>query len=157
MTLKYDDQIRIETDQSIIDTLIRKGWTVLPQKPPQPSYDNNAEKISYDELTNSWIIIPLNAEELLARQQEIIFETISQGYTVQPENFILGLQESDRNAFSQMLVLVKEALDLNMINDDTPQTIADISGNKHTISTLRFRQLMVEYGLYYKNLWNQLL
>jgi hypothetical protein len=157
MTLKYDNQIRTETDQGVIDTLVRKGWTVLPEKPIAPSYNRDTEKIVYDEQTNSWTIVPLDENELLNRQQEIIFETISQGYTVQPENFTLGLQESDRNAFSQMLVLVKEALDLNMINDDTPQTIADISGNKHTISTLRFRQLMVEYGLYYKNLWNQLL
>lgn len=157
MTLKNNDQTRIETDQGIINTLVRKGWTIMPEKPLPPSYNRNIEKIVYYEQTNSWTIVPLDENELLNRQQEIIFETIYQGYTVQPENFTLGLQESDRNAFSQMLVLVKEALDLNMINDSTPQTIADTSGNKHTISTLRFRQLMVEYGFYYKNLWNQLL
>jgi len=157
MTLKYENQTRIETDQSIIDTLVRKGWTVLPEKPPAPSYDSDAEKIVYDEQTNSWTIVPLDENELLNKQQELIFSTISQGYTVQPENFTLGLQESDRNAFSQMLSLVKEALDLNMISNDTPQTIADTSETKHTISTLRFRQLMVEYGFYYKSLWDQLL
>jgi len=156
MTLKYENQIRTETDQGVIDTLVRKGWTVLPEKPLPPSYDHDAEKIVYDEQANSWAIVPLAENELLNRQQGIIFETISQGYTVQPENFTLGLQESDRNAFAQMLVLVKEALDLNMINNDTPQTIADANSNKHTISTLRFRQLMVEYGFYYQSLWNQI-
>lgn len=157
MTLKYENQIRIETDENIINTLVRKGWIVLPQKPLPPSYDYNVEKISYDEQTNSWTIIALNENELLNNQQELIFSTISQGYTVQPENFVLGLQESDRNAFAQMLMLIKEALDLNMINDTTPQMIADTSGNKHTISTLRFRQIMVDYGFYYKNLWNQMI
>lgn len=79
-----------------------------------------------------------------------------QPFDVQPENIKLGLNESDRVAFTQMLVLVKEALDLNLIDNNTIQTIADIDGVKHSVTTLRFRQIMVEYGFYYKNLWDQL-
>ncbi len=77
-------------------------------------------------------------------------------FDVQPENITLGLSENDRNSFSQMLSLVKEALDLGLITNDSPQIISDINGEKHQISTLRFRQIMVQYGMYYKGLWDQL-
>ena len=80
---------------------------------------------------------------------------IGDGYNVQPENITLGLSENDRNSFSQMLSLVKEALDLGLITNDSPQIISDINGEKHQISTLRFRQIMVQYSFYYKNLWDQ--
>ena len=82
---------------------------------------------------------------------------ISSGYTVQPENIVLGLQDSDRNAFTQLLVLINQAQQLSMIDDNTPQIISDINNIKHTISTLRFKQIMVEYGFYYKQIWDQAL
>lgn len=87
--------------------------------------------------------------------QSSFFRKIENGFTVQPENITLGLSENDRNSFSQMLSLVKEALDLGLITNDLSQIISDINGEKHQISTLRFRQIMVQYGFYYKNLWDQ--
>ena len=80
---------------------------------------------------------------------------VENGFNIEPENITLGLSENDRNSFSQMLSLVKEALDLGLITNDSPQIISDINGEKHQISTLRFRQIMVQYGFYYKNLWDQ--
>lgn len=82
-------------------------------------------------------------------------EDSSPSFLVQPEGFFLGLEDNDRAAFSQMLSLVKEALDLGLITNETPQIIADKNGQKHQISTLRFRQIMVQYGFYYKSLWDQ--
>lgn len=79
---------------------------------------------------------------------------IENGFNIEPENITLGLSENDRNSFSQMLSLVKEALDLGLITNDSPQIISDINGEKHQISTLRFRQMMVQYGFYYKSLWD---
>lgn len=172
MKLIYDNIQRIESDQSVIDNLVRKGWSIViepqaPILPPQPEYDRNVERLIFNTNEASWNIIPLTQEELEQRQREQIImdnmiakaqvaETIRQGFTVQPENYVLGLGDLDRIAFSQMLTLVKEALDLNLIDNDTPQTIADADGVKHTVTTLRFRQIMVEYGFYYKNLWDQL-
>jgi len=80
---------------------------------------------------------------------------IENGFDVQPENIKLGLSDNDRASFSQMLSLVKEALDLGLITNDSPQIISDINGEKHQVTTLRFRQIMVQYGFYYKSLWDQ--
>lgn len=97
----------------------------------------------------------LNGQNWIAPEQTIQ-DKISEGYLVQPENFILALKDSDRSSFSQMLSLIKEALDLGLITNETPQTIADKNGQKHEISTLRFREIMVQYGFYYKSLWDQM-
>lgn len=168
--LSFNNQTRIETDQSIIDNLQRKGWTLIIP-PVVPECDWNTQKLIQDSETNEYSVVELSAEELqeradaqalmnaqiLASQQiQAIHDQISAGYTVEPEGFILGLSDADRNAFAQMLALTKEALDLSLITNDTPQTIVDKGGQKHQITILRFRQIMVAYGFYYKTLWDQL-
>lgn len=69
--------------------------------------------------------------------------------------FRLGLTSRDREAFSQMLLLVNTARDNDLIDNDTPQTIADIDGNTHTVSTKDFVRMMIAYGNHYKRLWDQ--
>lgn len=81
-------------------------------------------------------------------------QAVTAGCLVQPEGFILALGDEHRAQFGQMLALVKEALDLGMITNDTPQSIADQSGAMHELTTLRFRQVMVIYGMHYKGLWD---
>ena len=68
--------------------------------------------------------------------------------------FKLALADADRNAFTQMLVLVNTALSVGVITQATPQTIADIDGVPHTVTTLIFIGLMLQYGAYYKGLWD---
>ena len=79
---------------------------------------------------------------------------VEAGYTVQPAGFTLALGDNDRSQFIQMLTLVQEALSLGLITNETPQTIADKDGGKHTVSTLRLRQILVLYGLHYKGIWD---
>ena len=79
---------------------------------------------------------------------------VEAGYTVQPEGFTLALGDNDRSQFAQMLTLVQEALSLGLITNETPQTIADKDGGKHTVTTLRLRQILVLYGLHYKGIWD---
>ncbi len=81
-------------------------------------------------------------------------DPIDVGYLVEPEGFTLALGDLDRAAFTAMLTLVQEALSLGLINNDTPQTIADKDGSPHIITTIRFRQIMVGYGFFYKTLWD---
>lgn len=144
-----NSQLRSETDASIVSNLLRKGWIEIFA----PSYDPETQQIEFNPQTGQFDIV--NIPESQAKQQNFQ-NAISQGFLVQPENFILALADNDRVALSQMLSLVKEALDLGLIDNDTPQVIADKDGQKHEISTLRFRQIMVQYGFYYKNLWDQL-
>ena len=149
MFLTNNSQLRTETDESVISNLLRKGWTEIFA----PSYDPQTQQIEFDSQTSQFVVVDIPEDSI---KQQNFANAVSQGFLVQPENFILGLQESDRSSFSQMLSLVKEALDLNIINNDTIQIIADINAVKHSVTTLRFRQIMVEYGFYYKNLWDQL-
>jgi hypothetical protein len=160
--LTYNNLTRKETDQSVIDNLLRKGWIAITptEYPAQPEYDSAIEYLQYNAETNSYVKIPYTEEELinidLMNRRENLMQSINSGFLVQPENFILGLSDADRGAFTQMLALVREALDFELITNDTPQIISDINGQKHEINTLRFRQIMVQYGLYYKNLWDSL-
>ena len=152
--LFYQDQERQESDPLVISNLIRKGWQPVPDK---PEFDSETEKLLFDRENNCFSIISLNDELKRKRDFNIsVWASISEGFLVAPENFRLSMGEGDRNLFAQMLALVKEALDLEYISDDTPQTIKDISGQPHIITTLRFRQIMVGYGFYYKNLWDSL-
>lgn len=114
-----------------------------------PLYNPETQKIYFDTMIGEYIVSQKT-------KQEILQEKIAEGYNVSPENFTLALGDVDRSAFTQMLSLVKEALDLGLIDNTTPQIIADLHGNKHEVTTLRFRQIMVGYGLYYKALWDNL-
>ena len=171
--LTLNNLTRFETDESVIANLQRKGWTLIvpPVSPVVPEYDWNTQKLIQDNETKEYSVVDLSPEELQeqadaqtlmddqileSQQRQAIYDQIDAGYLVEPEGFTLGLTESDRNAFTQMLTLTKEALDLGLITNDTPQTIADKNSVKHSITTLRFRQIMVAYGLYYKMLWDQL-
>jgi hypothetical protein len=70
--------------------------------------------------------------------------------------FKLAIGDADRNAFTQMLVLVNTAKEKGVINDTTPQTVADIEGKPHTVTTAQFTGLMLAYGAYYKGIWDKL-
>lgn len=172
--LTYSGEIREESDESVIQTLVRKGWTIIPEPEPMPAYpvfDRTTHKATYNADTNSYTITELTAEEIQnqldiesnmqaamqsAAAKQLITDQIDAGYDVQPENFVLGLSEYDRTAFTQMLLLVREALDLGLIANHTMQIISDKTGEKHSLTTERFRQIMISYGLFYKSLWDQL-
>lgn len=152
MRLTFNNQTKIEHNPSIIETLKRKGWIEVAENSP-PVYDPNTQELRYDSFTRVYSVLDLSKSEI----ELINFnKLISNGFLVQPEGFVLGLTENDRAAFSQMLSLVKEALDLGLITSETPQIISDKNGQKHQLATLRFRQVMVAYGFYFKGLWDGL-
>lgn len=163
-TLKYNDILRYEDNEDIISNLLRKGWVdATPPnivRPELPEYNPDTERLLYNEDENSYYIIQLSEDEISdlrkVKQSAFLFQKINDGFLVEPEGFVLALSDADRSAFSQMLSLVKEALDLGLITNETPQIISDKDGQKHEITTLRFRQIMVQYGFYYKSLWDQL-
>ena len=145
MYLTHGGNLREETDESVIQTLLRKGWTVLEV----PEYNAATQKIEFNG--EFFDVIDKTVKEIDSEQIKL---SIENGFLVQPEGFALALNDTDRIAFSQLLVLVKEALELGVITNDSPQIISDKDGQKHQVSTLRFRQIMVSYGLYYKTIWD---
>lgn len=126
----------------------------------EPAYDPATHRLQAQEsidhdartVTRSWSVMAIQESEI---KQRTLAEMVAQGYLVEPENITLGLSDADRGLFTQMLALVKEALDLGLIDNTTEQTISDQSGTKHSMTTLRFRQIMVAYGMFYKGLWGQ--
>jgi hypothetical protein len=131
--LVFNGVTRSTNNQDEIANLLRKGWTELIEAPKE--------------------IPTINERDV---KWQLFNKKVAEGFLVEPENFTIGLDENDRAAFSQMLSLVKEALDLGLITNETPQTISDKSGQKHQLATLRFRQVMVAYGFYFKGLWDEL-
>jgi hypothetical protein len=150
--LTYADQIREEFDDNIINTLVRKGWVIIPTTIAPPAVEMTAEEIQNSLDFENAVLL----SEQKAAARKIITDQIDAGYNVQPEDFVLGLSEYDRTAFTQMLLLVREALDLGLIANHNMQIISDKTGEKHSLTTERFRQIMISYGLFYKSLWDQL-
>lgn len=172
--LTYSGEIREESDEGVIQTLVRKGWTILPEPPSMPDYpifDRSTHKATYNANTNSYTITELTVEEIQtqieieanmqaamqsAAARQLIVDQINAGYDVQPENFIIGFGDSDRSAFTQMTVLIREAITFHLITLETPQVIKDINGVSHTLTTERYLNMIIAYGLRYKELWNNL-
>ena len=154
MKLIYNNIIRTEFDNDTIQNLIRKGWTeVSAPVITIPEYDPLTQRIQLNPSTSSYEVIDLTSSEIAS----ITFNnSVNMGFLVSPENFYLGLQDEDRNAFTQMMVLLREALEMGLITPQTPQSIKDKDGNVHTITTERFQQIIISYGFYYKTLWEQL-
>lgn len=138
----------------------KPGWRWLPvtvgEEPPYNASTHRLQQaytVDDDTVVDGWEIVPLGNDE---QKQLTFYNGVVAGFTVAPEGFTLRLEDADRAAFAQMLALVREALDLGLITDATPQLISDSAGTRHEVTTLRFRQIMVAYGLHYKGLWDAL-
>ena len=65
----------------------------------------------------------------------------------------LRCEESDRNAFSQLLVMLAEAERLGQL--PTTIQITDRTGQIHMLSLPDLRMLLLAYGNTYQSLWTQ--
>ena len=65
----------------------------------------------------------------------------------------LRCKESDRNAFSQLLVMLAEAERLGQLPASIP--ITDRTGQIHMLSVPDLRLLLLAYGNTYQSLWTQ--
>jgi hypothetical protein len=76
---------------------------------------------------------------------------LAQGITVGERT--LRCEESDRNAFSQLLVMLAEAERLGQLPTTIP--ITDHTGQIHLLSVPDLRLLLLAYGNTYQGLWTQ--
>ena len=86
---------------------------------------------------------------------DIFAQKIAQGYNIPGTPYYLAMGDNDRSQFSAMLNLINQAIALGMITPDTPQSVMDKDRNPVKLTTLQFQQVMVGYGFYYKQLWDQ--
>lgn len=142
----------------MISRLLSFGWPVAQWSMTGEDFDSLTWHPSNADAKPSLAQVQAKQSEYDAQQarQLAFYNGVVAGFDVAPEGFTLRLEDVDRAAFAQMLALVKEALDLGMITSETPQLIADHTGARHEVTTLRFRQIMVTYGLHYKGLWDAL-
>lgn len=90
-------------------------------------------------------------------QSEIVFHnSVKAGFPVSPEGYNLGIADNDRKAWAELVVMLNEGISLGVVDANTEVTIKDISGNPHTITAGRLKQVIFELGMYYKTLWDAL-
>jgi hypothetical protein len=102
-----------------------------------------------------------NSQELIERNKAIsdakwaLHVAKKQGIKV-TEDITLGAYDVDRAAFSQLLVLLREAQELSadqtaFANSSYP--ITDINGVSHIMSVNELRNILVTYGMMYQSIW----
>jgi hypothetical protein len=64
--------------------------------------------------------------------------------------YSLKLYDHDRAAFTQLLVLVNEAVNAGAMTEQSTVDIWDTEGVKHTVAVSLYRQLILGYGAYYQ-------
>lgn len=137
---------------------LRGGFKVVPiVKESPPSFDMMTEKleksvnVTIDAVTESWTIVPLSESEI----KRIDFANkIASGYAVPNTDIVLALNENDINAFSTLLTLIKEAIELGQLTENDVTTISDINGNLHEVTVSQLRLILLGYGFYYKTIWD---
>lgn len=82
---------------------------------------------------------------------KVFQQTIENGYLVEPEGFTLGLRDSDRANFAQLLTLVKLAEEMGMASNE--YQVRAIDGQTHTVTRERLKQILLGYGAYYAGLY----
>lgn len=86
----------------------------------------------------------------------IVWQNVqNEGYVDQITNIKLKTTIAAQTRFASMIVLVKEAIDLGFITNDSNQTIYDYNEQPHTMTTMELRQLMLRYGLYCKYIFDE--
>ena len=120
--LTYPGQpARTETDLEVITNLTRKGWVESEAPaPPEPSEEQTRETVSR--------------------------AAIDAGFLVEPEGYHLRWDSGDREYWSQMLTLYREAESLGAMTGESPVQFVDQTGTVQTATLTRFRQIMVTLG-----------
>lgn len=120
---------------------------------PQPSFNPITHGARLWRNWDSQALTVTDSWEVIELEDAALRLAYASGYTVQPEGFVLSVEKHDRDQFTAMVALLREALDFEQITNSTPLQIADKSGALHTITTQRFREIMVGYGFYCVALW----
>jgi len=105
--------------------------------------------------TASVVSVPDDPPQYVSSSFEIYEQKVAAGYPVPNTPYALALGDTDRAQFSAMLMLVRELLDAGYITNETTHSIKDKDDNIFEVTTQEFRQMMIGYGIYYKQIWNE--
>ena len=140
--------------------------------PAEPQFDPDTQYLSYSEYyadlnNNTWTrtitVVDMPQSQIeqirmqkIQQQKENEFQfKISQGYNVPGTNVTLKMDDSARQSWSQLLVLVNESSALGQMTESTPITILDINNVPHTYTVAELRPILTGLGMYYYQLWTE--
>ena len=89
-----------------------------------------------------------------AREREFQFQ-ISEGYQIPNTTIKLKIDDSARQAWSQLLLLVNEMLTNGQITLSTELTILDKDNAPHVFTVAELKPILSNLGMYYYQLWLQ--
>jgi|694.fasta_scaffold00486_9 hypothetical protein len=103
----------------------------------------------------------INVEKIIQRNKAAsdakwaLYVAKKQGIKV-TEDITLGVTDSDRAAFSQLLVLLREAQELSTDKEafaNSVYPITDVKGASHIVTVTELRNILVTYGMMYQSIW----
>jgi hypothetical protein len=138
--------------------------------PPNPSYDVTTQKLDFSSFyadlpsllwTRNKTIVDKTPEEIAEYeeeqqrlQKELEFETaVNAGYAVPNSSLILGINDSDRILWNQLLTLLNQQLESGQITTSTNITISDINDVQHQVTVAEAKDAIGGLGMYYYGLW----
>lgn len=119
--------------------LVNKTWTQFITV-----VDKTPEQIAQDELR----------EQIEVKQRQFE-EQISMGYEIPNTNIKLKIDDSARQAWSQLLLLVNEMLSNGQITLTSELTILDRDNAPHTFTVAELKPILSNLGMYYYQIWLQ--
>lgn len=101
-------------------------------------------QLAQERVVSSW-----KEEKVVKSSAEILQDSVSAGFKVEPEGFVLGLREDDQNAFVRLITLLSVA----GAPDSMDTQISDKDGKLWNVTVGRLKQIIVQYGMYFQALW----
>jgi len=137
-------------------TSTKAGYRIVPvERQEKPAFDPLTHRlqakrtVKADKVTDGWEAVALPTGEA---KRAVFDKAIAAGYDT-GKGYRLRLFESDRNAFTQLLVLLREA----NATDDLPTAVADTEGTVRQLTAKELRGILVGYGVHFQGLWQQLM
>lgn len=140
--------------------------------PPTPQYDPVTQNLQYsnyeaDLVNKLWTqtitIIDKTPGEIAqyemqqqndSREREFQYQ-ISEGYQIPNTTIKLKIDDSARQAWSQLLLLVNEMLTNGQVTLSTELTILDKDNAPHVFTVAELKPILSNLGMYYYQLWLQ--
>lgn len=144
-----------------VDTKPMVPLPVLPSHFGSGYVDQNAFVVAKGLVPSSTVYLKSTVDAKILELTLAHQTALRQGILV--GGITLGAEDTDRSVFNQLMVLLREAEELQP-NEDTKaafraadQTITDLDGTPHVMAITALRQLIVGYGLGISELWIKLL
>lgn len=140
MILKFNNQIRNESEAQIIELLQRKGWVEYPQ----PEFNQDTHSCALEN--GEWVVspkTPLSLEEVL-----------SKGFFDDATSIRLRATEDDQNRYGRLVLLSQLGLTKGYISLETEQSIWDFDGEERRLTTSDLLGLILRYGFWCKQVYD---